>query len=158
MSNVVLRRLGPNGGVGCITLSRPESLNTISLSMVRSINMGLKEWLTCPSLKCLLLRGEGTKTFCAGGDVKSLYTDKSRVDVQDASSLPMEVETQQLPTNTSITTLCLVAMPLMLLLGLWLVAAYPWWYCCCHCNFNSSNLCLSCRVAYRYQQYIYILY
>ncbi len=85
MSNVVLRRLGPNGGMGSITLSRPEMLNTLSLNMVLSINGALNEWLTCPNLKCLLLRGEGTKAFCAGGDVKSLVTD------QDMTSSPMEV-------------------------------------------------------------------
>ncbi len=87
MSNVVLRRLGPKGGVGSITLSRPERLNTLSLNMVRSINGALNEWLTCPNLKCLLLTGEGTKAFCAGGDVKSLVTD------QGMSSSPVEVNT-----------------------------------------------------------------
>ncbi len=87
MSNVVLRRLGPNGGVGCVTLSRPERLNTLSLSMIRCIDAALKEWITCCSLKCLLLTGEGTKAFCAGGDVKSL------INVQDGSSSPVEVNT-----------------------------------------------------------------
>ncbi len=138
MSNVILRRLGPKGGVGCVTLSRPERLNTLNLSMIRCIDEALKEWITCSSLKCLLLTGEGTKAFCAGGDVKSLFYGP------DGSPLQAEVNTATTnkyldhhPVHGSIVINIIARF-----VASYLVATDSWW--CCYCCYNSNAAMLHC--------------
>ena len=60
------------GSLGLITLNRPKALNALTLSMVREIHPKLKEWESNPSVKNVLIKAEGEKAFCAGGDVVNL--------------------------------------------------------------------------------------
>mgnify|MGYP003308555272 CR=1 FL=1 len=70
------------GSLGLITLNRPKALNALTLSMVREIHPKLKEWENNPSVKNVLIKAEGEKAFCAGGDIRAclLYTSPSPRD------------------------------------------------------------------------------
>jgi enoyl-CoA hydratase/carnithine racemase len=59
--------------IGYLTLNRPAGLNAITLEMVRSLHQHLKAWSSDPQVRAVVLRGEGPKGFCAGGDIRSLY-------------------------------------------------------------------------------------
>lgn len=63
--NEVLRRI--DGGVGRITLNRPEKMNAISVALA----VQLEEAIAClgdrPDVNCVLIRG-AAGNFCAGGD------------------------------------------------------------------------------------------
>jgi enoyl-CoA hydratase len=68
---VLLSRLGP---VGLITLNRPKSLNALSADMIRLINPVLDAWEMDETIRAVLVRGAGGKAFCAGGDVREVWT------------------------------------------------------------------------------------
>lgn len=59
-----------SGAVATLSLCRSEKLNTLSLSMLRTLQAQYAE-LSQLAVRCVLLRGEG-RAFCAGGDVASL--------------------------------------------------------------------------------------
>lgn len=59
--------------VGHLTLNRPAGLNALTLDMVRSLRQHLDQWAEDPHVRAVVLRGEGPKGFCAGGDIRSLH-------------------------------------------------------------------------------------
>lgn len=70
------------GGLGVITLNRPQALNALSLEMVRELTIVLRGWATDPEVQGVLLRGsarppvEGKHSathFCAGGDIRFMH-------------------------------------------------------------------------------------
>lgn len=58
--------------IGIASLDAPGSLNALSLPMIEALDAKLKAWADDPSIACVLLRGNGPKAFCAGGDVVQL--------------------------------------------------------------------------------------
>lgn len=58
--------------VGRITLNRPAALNALSLPMVGSMHEQLRVWERDASVHAVLVQGAGEKSFCAGGDIRSL--------------------------------------------------------------------------------------
>ena len=59
--------------LGLITLNRPKALNALTLSMVRKIHSKLKEWENDSSIKYVLIKAQGERAFCAGGDIRALH-------------------------------------------------------------------------------------
>lgn len=59
---------------GIITLNRPKVLNALDLSMVKKIVPALKKWEK-DGKACVIVKGAGEKSFCAGGDVKNIVLD-----------------------------------------------------------------------------------
>lgn len=64
------------GQLGVITLNRPDKLNALNWEMIKCMTHQLKAWENDDSVKAVLVKGEGDKAFCAGGDVKALYYAK----------------------------------------------------------------------------------
>ena len=62
-----------NKGVGYITLNRPAALNTLNLPMVRTIHSALIQWSKDSEVIAVVIKGNGEKAFCAGGDVRRVY-------------------------------------------------------------------------------------
>lgn len=58
--------------IGVATLAAPQNLNALSLPMIETLQAQLDTWAAEPDIACVLLRGEGEKAFCAGGDVRQL--------------------------------------------------------------------------------------
>lgn len=56
-------------GIATLTLSRPQSLNAMSHEMMRSLENRLRELVELPSLRAVIITGEG-RAFSAGGDLK----------------------------------------------------------------------------------------
>lgn len=76
MSDVVRFEERPTTGGrrwGLATLDAPESLNALSLEMVRALTPRLRQWEQDASVVGVLLRGAGDKALCAGGDLRALY-------------------------------------------------------------------------------------
>ncbi|GGK08895.1 enoyl-CoA hydratase/isomerase family protein [Pseudomonas matsuisoli] len=59
--------------VGHLVLNRPNGLNALSLEMIRVIEERLREWETDDGVQVVVLRANGEKAFCAGGDIRALY-------------------------------------------------------------------------------------
>ena len=60
-------------GLGLITLNRPKALNALNYSMIKLLHQTLKAWAVDSEVLAVLIRGEGEKAFCAGGDIRSIY-------------------------------------------------------------------------------------
>ncbi|CAD5106917.1 enoyl-CoA hydratase/isomerase family protein [Zestomonas carbonaria] len=58
--------------IGIASLDAERSLNALSLPMIEALNRQLRAWADDPAIVCVLLRGNGPKAFCAGGDVVQL--------------------------------------------------------------------------------------
>ncbi len=56
-----------------ITLNRPRVINSLDLGMILLIQRALDEAENSAVVKAVVLRGTGTKGFCAGGDIKGIY-------------------------------------------------------------------------------------
>jgi 2-(1,2-epoxy-1,2-dihydrophenyl)acetyl-CoA isomerase len=59
------------GGIGWITLNRPESLNAMGGELMPLLAKYLAECSEDPAVRCVVLTGAG-RAFCAGGDVKGM--------------------------------------------------------------------------------------
>ena len=58
--------------IGIASLDAEKSLNALSLPMINALSDKLNAWAKDPQIVCVLLRGNGAKAFCAGGEVRSL--------------------------------------------------------------------------------------
>ncbi|PBN19103.1 enoyl-CoA hydratase/isomerase family protein [Pseudomonas aeruginosa] len=58
--------------IGIATLDAEKSLNALSLPMIEALAAKLDAWAEDAGIACVLLRGNGAKAFCAGGDVRKL--------------------------------------------------------------------------------------
>ncbi|HXQ51907.1 MAG TPA: enoyl-CoA hydratase/isomerase family protein [Stellaceae bacterium] len=61
------------GGLGIVTLNRPQALNTLSLGMYRRFDPAIAAWASDPGVRAVVVRGAGERAFCAGGDVVTVY-------------------------------------------------------------------------------------
>ena len=59
--------------IGHLTLNRPAGLNAVNLEMVRLLQRQLQEWAEDAEILAVVLRANGGKAFCAGGDIRALY-------------------------------------------------------------------------------------
>jgi enoyl-CoA hydratase/carnithine racemase len=81
--SVVLFETIPSGNgkkIAVATLNAEKSLNSLSLAMVDLLRPQLAQWESDASIACVILRGQGAKAFCAGGDVVQLYNSACAQD------------------------------------------------------------------------------
>ena len=60
------------GKTGIIKLNRPKALNALNFDMACDFLKALSEWKKNSKIDRVLLYSDG-KSFCAGGDIKSLF-------------------------------------------------------------------------------------
>lgn len=71
MTDTVLTR--SEGGVGYLTLNRPDALHALNLGMCETILADLSVWAQDSSVHMVLIdHAEGSRGFCAGGDIAML--------------------------------------------------------------------------------------
>ena len=71
MSKHVLTK--SEGGVGMITLNRPEALHALNFDMCETILAALRVWAEDPDIHIVMIEhAEGSRGFCAGGDIAML--------------------------------------------------------------------------------------
>lgn len=61
-------------GKGILTLNQPKMLNALHYEMAEKIFIALNKWKNTKSM--ILVKGNGGKAFCAGGDLKRLIDAK----------------------------------------------------------------------------------
>ncbi len=71
------------GHAGVITLNRPEVLNVLNLTMLAAMKRQLHDWSTNEQVKAVIVRGAGTKAFCAGGDVRAVFEARGNDEFMD---------------------------------------------------------------------------
>ena len=60
-------------GVAILTLNRPGALNALGFEMIGDLHSRLRACALDATVRAVLIRGEGDKAFCAGGDIRALY-------------------------------------------------------------------------------------
>lgn len=69
-NEVIIRR---EGAAGRITLNRPEALHALNEPMCRAMDAALIAWAADPDVELVLVdHADGTRGFCAGGDIRML--------------------------------------------------------------------------------------
>jgi enoyl-CoA hydratase len=66
-------RFTRRGDLMVVTLDRPRALNALTLPMCRALDDGLRAWQADPGIGAVLIKGEGDRAFCAGGDIRWLH-------------------------------------------------------------------------------------
>lgn len=61
------------GRAGVITLNRPQAINALDLPMLAGMLAQLRGWAADPRVDVVIVRGAGTRGFCAGGDVRAVH-------------------------------------------------------------------------------------
>ena len=69
------------GRAGRITLNRPEALNALSHPMSLAIEAALDGWRDDPGVALVLIDAEGTRAFCAGGDIATIHAQITAGDL-----------------------------------------------------------------------------
>ncbi|WP_197515502.1 enoyl-CoA hydratase/isomerase family protein [Mycobacterium sp. E1747] len=70
-SDEVLARV--DRGVGKLTLNRPTAINSLTHSMVITLQNVLADWEHDDDVRVIVLEGTGGRGLCAGGDVVAIY-------------------------------------------------------------------------------------
>jgi len=72
---VLFEEVEASGGrrLGLITLNSPETLNSLTLSMIDLIGPQLDKWAEKKEIVCVIIESVGDRAFCAGGDIRALY-------------------------------------------------------------------------------------
>lgn len=68
------------GKAGRITLTRPEALNAMTYEMCMGIGKALDEWKNNDNVSIIVIDAEGSRSFCAGGDIADLYKTGTQGD------------------------------------------------------------------------------
>lgn len=100
--NVVLEFHGDHA---VITLNRPESLNALSLSLLRDLNQALDE-VSSSAARGLIVTGAGGKAFCAGADIPELMgrsVGQQRRDTAFAQQVVTRLSRLRVPSVALIT-------------------------------------------------------
>ena len=100
MSDAVITRI--EGNVGRITLNRPEALHALNQPMCAAVLAALHDWSVNEEVALVLVdHAEGTRGFCAGGDIRMLATsgagDATEARAFFAAEYRMNVEIKRFP-------------------------------------------------------------
>lgn len=76
MVEMIMQYLSFNvkNSTGFITLDRPKALNALNLNMIREIHKQLQHWETDPDIRQIIILSHHDKAFCAGGDIRDVYS------------------------------------------------------------------------------------
>lgn len=70
------------GCAGFVTLNRPQALNAATDGMVRALARQLDLWENDSAIDRVVVRANGERAFCAGGDIRALYEQYQAGKVQ----------------------------------------------------------------------------
>ena len=77
MTHEIIARI--EGRLGRITLNRPEALHALNTAMCAAMTNALRAWRDDPAVAAVLVHhADGTRGFCAGGDIRMLAESGSK--------------------------------------------------------------------------------
>lgn len=76
-STILLER---DGAIATVILNRPEKLNALTRPMWRRLGEVFTQLSADDSVRCILIRGAGTKAFAPGNDISEFATERSNVE------------------------------------------------------------------------------
>jgi 2-(1,2-epoxy-1,2-dihydrophenyl)acetyl-CoA isomerase len=110
--------LSVKDGIATITLSRPDRMNALSVTMRNELSDTLDKIKDMENARCIVIEGEG-RAFCAGGDVKSQHDKLGEDDesnriwdqrlISHCENTLLKIYNNSLPTIAKIDGYCLGA-------------------------------------------------
>src|SRR6478736_7583017 len=70
----------PEGPIATVVLNRPEKLYALTRPMWRRLGEAFTELSASESVRCIVIRGAGTKAFAPGNDISEFATERSNVE------------------------------------------------------------------------------
>jgi enoyl-CoA hydratase/carnithine racemase len=68
------------GPIATVVLNRPEKLNALTRPMWKRLGEAFLELSADDGLRCIVIRGAGTKAFAPGNDISEFATERSNVE------------------------------------------------------------------------------
>jgi enoyl-CoA hydratase/carnithine racemase len=68
------------GSIATVVLNRPEKLNALTRPMWKRLGEVFEELSASESVRCIIIRGAGTKAFAPGNDISEFATERSNVE------------------------------------------------------------------------------
>ena len=78
MSDTIL--VQRDGAIATVVLNRPEKLNALTRPMWKRLGDVFEELSKDDALRCIVIRGAGTKAFAPGNDIAEFATERSNVE------------------------------------------------------------------------------
>ena len=78
MSDTIL--LLRDGAVATVVLNRPEKLNALTKPMWQRLGEAFDELSADDAIRCIVIRGAGTKSFAPGNDISEFENERSNVE------------------------------------------------------------------------------
>lgn len=94
------------GKAGVITLNRPKTLNALNFSMAKKIYPQLKSWQS--EVSFVIIKGNGEKAFCAGGDIRAVTEAGKKGDPEAANFFNQEYHLNYLIGSLKIPYIALI--------------------------------------------------
>ena len=69
-----------DGAIATVVLNRPEKLNALTRPMWRRLGEVFSELSADDSVRCVIIRGAGTRAFAPGNDISEFETERSNVE------------------------------------------------------------------------------
>ena len=69
-----------DGAIATVVLNRPEKLNALTRPMWKRLGEVFAELSADEALRCIIIRGAGTKAFAPGNDISEFATERSTVE------------------------------------------------------------------------------
>jgi enoyl-CoA hydratase/carnithine racemase len=69
-----------DGAIATVVLNRPEKLNALTRPMWKRLGEVFDELSRDETLRCVVIRGAGTKAFAPGNDISEFATERSNVE------------------------------------------------------------------------------
>jgi enoyl-CoA hydratase/carnithine racemase len=79
MSETILVE-NPGGPVATVVLNRPEKLNALTRPMWKRLGEVFEQLSASDTVRCIIIRGAGTKAFAPGNDISEFRTERSNVE------------------------------------------------------------------------------
>jgi len=68
------------GPIATVVLNRPEKLNALTRPMWKRLGEVFEELSASDAIRCIVIRGAGTKAFAPGNDISEFATERSNVE------------------------------------------------------------------------------
>lgn len=101
-------RLEGSGGIGVITIDRPDKLNALTLAMYDELGEAFAEVRDDPRIGVAVLTGAGDRAFCVGADLGESIPalTEERFDISEWDAAHQKHSTLEKPVVAAVNGLC----------------------------------------------------
>lgn len=100
------------GATATLILNRPEKSNALTMQMIEGLIAEIDLVSSDSAIRCLVIRGAGTKAFCAGADLGEMQTimrseDKTKTFIKLAGELFRKIQNCPQPVIAAVDGVCI---------------------------------------------------